>query len=163
MTDPRDDRPRTDGAAPTGSSPVATTSDVFRRALRGVLVLMGAVTVLGGVGGYLVAGTPGLWSALIASAVTLVFTGSTVVAMLRTARSSVTVASAALVGTWIAKMALLLVVVALLRDAQFYDRPVFGVVVLVGVIGSIWVDFRAVTSVRVPYVEPGAGTARDAG
>lgn len=149
-----------DGGRPAEPAAAGTTHDVFRKALRGVLVLMGVVTVLGGVGGYLVAGTPGLWSALIAAAVTLVFTGSTIVAMLKTAGSTVTVASAALVGTWIAKMALLLVVVALLRDAQFYDRPVFGVVVLVGVIGSIWVDFRAVTSVRVPYVDPGAGAGR---
>ncbi|WP_243758378.1 hypothetical protein [Actinotalea soli] len=144
----------------TGDGPVRPPSavrDAFRRALRDVLVLVGVVTVVGAVVGYLVSGTAGLWGALLAAAVTLVFSGSTVLAMLLTARSSVTAASGALVGTWITKMLLLIIAFGLLRDMDFYDRGTFLVAVLVGVLGAVLLDYRAVAGMRVPYTEPGAG------
>ncbi|MCL3860447.1 hypothetical protein [Actinotalea sp. K2] len=124
---------------------------VFRRALRDVLVLVTVIAVVGIAAGAALRGTPGVWGALIGTVIVAVFSGSTVVAMLRTAGSSVTTASAALVGTWIAKMLLLIVAIAVLRDLDFYDSGVLGVVVIVGVLGSVFVDFRAVSTGRVPY------------
>lgn len=136
-----------------GAEPVR---DVFRRAFRDMLVLVGALAVLGVGIGALVAdpARAGVWAAVMGVAVTLVFSGSTVLAMLFTARSSVTAASGALVGTWILKMLVLVIAFAALRDADFYHRGVFVTVVLVGVLGSVLLDYRAVARARVPYVDP---------
>lgn len=138
--------------APAAPDPVR---DVFARALRDMLVLVGVLTVLGIGVGALAGGMPGVWGAVIGVGVALVFSGSTVLAMLATAGSSITAASGALVGTWIAKMLVLVVVLAILRDQDFYHRGVFVVVVLVGVLGSVLLDYRAVSRGRVPYIEPG--------
>lgn len=132
--------------------------EAFGRALRDVLVLVAVVTVVGSAVGYLISAERGLWGALLGAAITLVFSGSTILAMLKTAGSSATVASAALVGTWIGKMLLLVVALGLLRQADFYDRGVFVVVLLVGVLGSVYLDYRAVSRARVPYVDPRTAT-----
>lgn len=138
--------------SPAAPDPVR---DVFARALRDMLVLVGVLTVVGIGVGALVGGVPGVWGAVIGVGIALVFSGSTVLAMLATAGSSITAASGALVGTWIAKMLVLVVVLAILRDQDFYHRGVFVVVVLVGVLGSVLLDYRAVARGRVPYIEPG--------
>lgn len=158
-----------EGAAPSaaetvgavGPRPEPTVGDepvreVFRRAFRDMLVLVGGLAVLGVGVGALVAepSSAGVWAAVSGVAVALVFSGSTVLAMLLTARSSVTAASGALVATWLVKTLVLIVVFAALRDAEFYHRGVFVVVVLVGVLGSVLLDYRAVARARVPYVEP---------
>lgn len=181
-TDPTDDAPGTaahaeptaaDGPAPASGAgapgaPAAATEgptvgsepvrEVFRRAFRDMLVLVGVLAVVGVGVGALVADPPaaGVWAAVIAVAVTLVFSGSTVLAMLLTSRSSMAAASGALVGSWIVKMLVLIVVFAALRGADFYHRGVFVTVVLVGVLGSVLLDYRAVARARVPYVEPRA-------
>ncbi|WP_251150271.1 hypothetical protein [Cellulosimicrobium sp. Marseille-Q4280] len=129
---------------------------VFRTALRDVLVLLGALTVLGVAVGALVAGVPGVWGALLGVAVALVFSATTVWAMLRTVDSSPTTTAAVVMGSWLVKMVVLIAVLVVLRGLDFYDRWVFAGVLLVGVIGSAVMDYRAVNRGRIPYVEPRA-------
>jgi hypothetical protein len=128
---------------------------VFRRALRDVGILLAALLVLGLVVGGLVAGLPGVWGAILGWALAVVFSTTTIVAMLRTVRSSPAAMAALVMGTWLAKVLVVIVVLAVLRPLDFYSRPVFGVVLVVAVIGSALLDYRAVTTGRVPYVEPG--------
>ena len=129
---------------------------VFRTALRDVLVLLGGLTVLGVVVGLLVAGLPGLWGALLGIGVALVFSATTVWTMLRTVDSSPTTTAAVVMGTWFAKMVVLIAVLVVLRGQDFYDRWVFAGVLLLGVVGSAFLDYRAVSRGRIPYVEPSA-------
>jgi len=51
-------------------------------------------------------------------------------------------------------MVVLVVILALLGQADFYDRVVFAVVVLVGVVGSAGLDMYSVVKGRQPYVSP---------
>lgn len=136
---------------PVGDSPAVVA--VFRTALRDMLVLIVALTVLGTVVGALVAGMPGVWGALIGAGIALVFSGATAVSMLRTAHSSVQTMAAVVMGTWLGKVVVVVVVLAVLRNLHFYDRGVLAVVVAVGVIGSALLDYRAVSRGRVPYIE----------
>ncbi len=142
---------------PVGSSGDLAARAVFRRALRDMLVLVGGLTVVGVGLGALLAADPvkGVWGALIGAGVALLFSGTTVVTMLRTATSSATTTAAVVLGAWLGKMVVLLVVFALLARAQFYDRTVLVVVLLVGVLGSAALDYRAVVHGRLPYVDPG--------
>ncbi|WP_253691614.1 hypothetical protein [Cellulosimicrobium protaetiae] len=129
---------------------------VFRTALRDVLVLLGALTVLGVAIGALVAGLPGVWGALLGVGVALLFSATTVWAMLRTVDASPSTTAAVVMGSWLVKMVVLIVILVVLRGMDFYDRWVFAAVLLVGVIGSAVLDYRAVSRGRIPYVEPGA-------
>lgn len=147
-----------EGDAPT---PGGTSSEVFRTALRSMLWLLVALTAIGAAAGWAVAAAPGVWGALIGVAITLVFSGTTVVAMLGTARSDATTTAAVVLGSWLGKMLVVIVVLAVLRGHDFYDRIVLAIVLTTGVIGSAVLDFRAVQRGRVPYVEtsrePGPG------
>lgn len=149
-----------DGKAPVASGSAAEA--VFRRALRDVTILLAVLLVLALVVGVLVAKVPGLWGGLIGWALAAAFSTTTIVAMMRTARSSPTTMAAVVMGTWLAKVLLVVVVLAVLRPLDFYSAPVLGAVLAVGVIGSAVLDYRAVTTGRVPYVEPGAGRGPDA-
>ncbi len=147
-----DDGPAEQTVGPHGRAVRA----VFRTALRDVLVLLGGLLVLGVAVGALVAGLAGVWGALLGVAVALVFSATTVWAMLRTVDASPATTAAVVMGSWLAKMVLLIVALVALRGADFYDRWVFAGVLLVGVIGSAVMDYRAVNRGRIPYVEPGA-------
>lgn len=127
---------------------------VFRTALRDMLVLIAVLAVLGVGVGALIAGPAGVWGALIGVAVALVFSGTTVLTVLKTAGSSVTTTGAVILGAWLIKMIVLVAVFATLRGMDFYDRGVFVAVVLVGVLGAVYLDYRAVARGRVPYVQP---------
>ncbi len=142
--------------------PSSAAAAVFRRALRDVLVLLAALAVLGVGVGALAAGRPGVWGALIGVGLALVFSGTTIVSMLVTSRASAARLAAVVMGAWLGKVLVVIVVLALIQDRNFYDRPVLAVVLLVGVVGSAVLDYRAVSRGRVPYVEPGVRQA-DAG
>ena len=70
-------------------APTATEA-VFRTSLRDMLVLLGVLTVLGVGIGYLVDGMAGVWGALLGVGIALIFSGTTVLSVLRTARSAPT-------------------------------------------------------------------------
>jgi hypothetical protein len=134
--------------------------EVFRAALRDMLVLLAALTVLGVGIGYLAAGGKGVWGALVGIGLALLFSGTTVLSMLRTSSSTPTTMAAVVLGAWLGKFLVLIVVLALLRGQDFYSRPALALVLIVGVVGSALLDYRAVRNGRVPYVTPaGAGTA----
>ncbi|AEE46930.1 hypothetical protein [Cellulomonas fimi] len=155
MTDPT---PAPDAGTPQPSTPKPGTSTaaeaVFRSALRDTLLLLGALTVLGVGIGALVAGMPGVWGALIGVGLALVFSGTTVVTMLLTVHSSPQKMAAVVMGAWLGKVVVVIVVLALLRDLTFYSKGVLAAVLAVGVLGSAYLDYRAVSRGRVPYVEP---------
>jgi hypothetical protein len=105
--------------------------------------------------GHLVAGRPGLWGGLIGALVPLGFFGVTVVVGLLSARMSATALGVVVLGSWLGKMAVLIVVLASLRGADFYDRVVLGVVLLVGTVVVLLLEALVVVRTRVPYVDPG--------
>ena len=127
---------------------------VFRTALRDMLVLLCPLAVLGVAVGALVAGRPGVWGALLALGVTLVFSGTTIASMLATANSAPATTGTVITGAWLAKMIVVIALLAVLRELDFYHHTVFGVVLLAGVLGSALLDYRAVSRGRVSYVQP---------
>ena len=146
------------GGGPVSGPPGAgdPVHAVFRRALRDMLVLVAVLAVVGIGVGALVAGVPGVWGAAIGVALALLFSGTTVVSMLRTAHSTRTTTTAVELGAWLAKMVVLIDVFAVLDRYDFYHRGVLVAVVLVGVLGSVLIDYRAVARGHVPYVTPSA-------
>ena len=158
LPDPADAPDASGVAAPRHDT---TSEQVFRTALRSMLLLLGALTVVGVPVGYMVDGTAGVWGALIGIGLALVFSGTTVVAMLRTVRSTPQVMAGVVMGTWLAKVLVVIVVLAVIKDLDFYSKPVLAAVLLVGVLGSAYLDYRAVTRSHVPYVEPSDASASD--
>lgn len=129
---------------------------VFRRAVRGVLVLAAALVVLGGLVGWLVADLPGLWGGLLGGVVGGAVAAATPVTMLATARSSPTAALGGAVGSWLLAALVLIGAILGLRATGAVHMPVFGGTVVVGLLAAVVIQMRAALTGRVPHVDPGA-------
>lgn len=158
------EEPTTDGTpASTTSQTAAAVRAVLRRAWRDMLVLVAVLAVLGIAVGAAVSGAAGVWGAGIGVVVALVFSGTTVLSMLATADAPAATTGAVVLGAWLAKMLVLVVTLAVLDDRSFYDRRVLVVVLVLAVLGSAVLDYRAVVAGRVPYVSPSDGRGPERG
>lgn len=52
-------------------------------------------------------------------------------------------------------MIVLVVVLVVLKDQEFYDKVVLFVVLTLAILGSLVVEMRGLAAARVPHVEPG--------
>lgn len=138
----------------SGASAGGSARAVFRAALRDVLVMLSALTVISVAVGALVSGMEGVWGALLGVGIAVIFSVTTVWTMYRTADSSPTTMAAVVMGGWLAKMVVVVIALVLLRQWDFYDRYVFAAVLLIGAVASAYIDYRAVNRGRIPYVEP---------
>jgi drug/metabolite transporter (DMT)-like permease len=146
------------------SSPVSahqrgpsTARPIFVRILRlgGILAL--AIAVVGGVVGFLVDGQRGLVSALIGTAMAIVFTGLTAASILVANRFAgreffTVVFFAVVMGAWLVKFVIFLVLVFLLRDQEWINPTVLFFCIIAGVLGSLVVDVVVVARSRLGYV-----------
>lgn len=133
-----------------------TSNPVLRRALVWGGLLAAVIAVVGGVIGFAVAGTEGLLSALLGTLIAVVFMGITAASILlanRFAGSDVFVGAffGIVLGGWLLKFILFIVLVVLLRDAEWLDPVVLFLAIVAGVIGSLVVDVLVVARSRLPY------------
>jgi hypothetical protein len=108
-----------------------------------------AVTV-----GFLIAGMPGLWGGLVGIAIPVAFFSITVIVAILTVRVRPEVFGAAILGSWLLKIVVLIAVLAALSGADFYDRAVFFSAFIVGTVGYLVTEAIIVVRTRVPYIEP---------
>jgi hypothetical protein len=128
---------------------------VFRRILLQGAVLAVALAVVGGVVGLLVAGGPGLAGGLIGAVMSVVFCGLTAVSVLLAIRfSHGQMISGAffgtIMGTFLVKFVLFIVVLVSLKDRDWVSTPVLAVAIIVGVVGSLVIDVSVIARSRVP-------------
>ncbi|NLP83775.1 hypothetical protein HF576_07940 [Microbacterium sp. CFH 90308] len=155
--------------SPVSSTPILRTVLVWSGTVTAVLAVVGAVV------GYLVAGTTGMWSALIGVLVAAVFMGITSASILIANRwygdaLYVPLFFGIVLGGWILKFVVFIVALLLLRDQPWIEPTVFFVAVVVSVLASLVVDVVVLLRMRVPHVsdvelptDPDAGDRTDDG
>lgn len=136
---------------PVSSTPILRTVLVWGGIVAGVLA------VVGGAIGYLVAGPEGLWSALVGVLVAAAFLGITVASILIANRwygdpIYVPVFFAIVLGGWILKFIVFIVILLLLRGQPWLDTAVFFIAVVVSILASLVVDVVVLLRMRVPHV-----------
>ncbi|MDO5495477.1 MAG: hypothetical protein Q4G64_07185 [bacterium] len=136
------------------------TRDMFNAMLRWKFILLGVILVAGTGLGWLFAGMPGVWAALLGAALSGAFALTTVILGQITADKPIWVASGALLGGWLAKMVILFAVLIAVRGQDFYNRYVLFGVVVVAIIGSTAIEVREAMRARVPYTAPTQPAAR---
>ena len=125
----------------------------MRAVLRtGSLVFLLAVPLAAAVG-WAIDGSAGGWGAFLGMAIPFAFFTGTVIVALVTVRVSVGAFGAVVLGSWIVKLIALLVVLFFLRDADFFNRPIFFFSFLIGTVGYLVLEALVVMKTRVPYVE----------
>jgi len=129
--------------------------------LRTALVWSGIVTVVlavvGGVVGLIVAGTSGLWSALVAVLMAAVFLAFTIVSILIANRFYgdplfVPIFFGAVMGGWILKFVVFLIVLFVLRDQPWLTPMVFLIALVASIVASLVVDVVVMMRMRMPAV-----------
>lgn len=126
-----------------------------RTVLVGYAVALVALPLAAAIG-WAVAGAAGAWGGLLGIAVPVGFLSVTAVVALATARLEPAKLGAAVLGSWLLKVILLIAVLAALRPADFYSRGVFFAAFVVATVGYLVLEAVVVTRTRTPYVEPGA-------
>jgi hypothetical protein len=131
---------------------------VLALALRYGAIFAVAVAVVAGSIGLLVAGVPGLIGGLLGAALSAVFLGLTAGSMLvagRVAKGDSTnpVFFGIVIGVWLLKLVVFIVVEVLLRGQPWFDPLVFFFAIVAVVIGSLVLDAVAMYRARVPYVD----------
>ncbi|HMH57837.1 MAG TPA: hypothetical protein VK537_01520 [Galbitalea sp.] len=145
-----------------------SNSTILVRALRYGAILTIAVVIVGSIIGYLVGGVPGLVSALMGAGVTAVFMGLTAASFVVASRvahlpEGIVVYYGIILGTFLVKFVIFLVLVISLRGAHWLNPTIFGFTTIAAVLGTLVVDGLAVGLGRVPYVDaslPGDTAAR---
>jgi hypothetical protein len=145
-----------------------SNTTVLVRAVRYGAILTVAVVIVGSIIGYLVDGVPGLVSALLGAGVTAVFMGLTAVSFVVASRvaklpEGIAVYYGIILGTFIVKFVIFLVLVISLRGVHWLNPTVFGFTTIAAVLGTLVVDGLAVGLGRVPYVDvslPGENAER---
>ena len=135
----------------------ASANPIFKSVLKYGALLALVIAVVGGVIGFLVSGTNGLISALVGTAIALVFTSLTAATILIANRYQGTpmfgaIFFAVVLGSWILKFVIFLVLIIVLKDQPWVNPLVLFLCVIAGVLGSLIVDVVVIARSRVPYV-----------
>lgn len=109
----------------------------------------------------LVAGTPGLYGALLGAAVGGGFILCTALGVLFTAKLPAVTAGAVLLGTWLLKMILAITVLAILKPLDFYNDIALVLVIVFSLVIVLGSETYGVLNSKVPYVEPSAQEVAD--
>jgi len=141
------------------------SSAILGRALAYGAILTVAIAVIGSVIGFLVAGSPGLISALIGAGLTALFMGFTAGSIVLASRAtngdpSSTLFFGIVLGAWLLKFIVFIAILVVLRGQSFLEPLVFFFAILAAVIGSLVVDVLAFVRARESYV-PGVSLPGD--
>lgn len=131
-------------------------SITYRRALRVTVIGIAALALIAVPVGLLVGGTAGLLAAEIGVAVAALSGVTTQVAMVIGHDREAHVMAAIIGGSWLLKMLIIVVALLLLQGVEDFHRGLFAGFAVVGVLGTLAVDFWVIRSARIPYVDPGS-------
>jgi hypothetical protein len=128
------------------------SNSLFRRVLTLGSALTGAIALIGGLVGYLVAGTDGLTSALIGAALTLVFMSLTALSVWFGSKLPLGGFFGMVLGGWLIKIVGFAFVIAALKDADFINGPVLFFTLVASILGTLAVDSVAALKARIPVI-----------
>lgn len=136
------------------TSPPTSLGSLMAQITRRLLIATGAITVVALLVGGILDGAAGGWGAAIGGAVGLIFCLTTVISMRMSEGRSPQFLAVAVLGGWLAKMAIIIVILAVLQDLTFYNRYVLVGTLLTIVCASLAIEMLAIRGARIPVVEP---------
>jgi len=127
-------------------------SSIFTQILKYTGVLALVIAVVGGGLGYFFAGTDGLWSALVGVGLAILFAAITAASMLVAIRFTLGAFFGIVMGAWLLKLVIFIVLLVALRDQPFVNDVVLFLALVVSIIGTLAVDALVVVRGRLSYV-----------
>lgn len=144
-------------APPSRAARDVSSNRLFRATLLWSAGVTAGLAVVGALVGFAVAGTSGLWSALVAILLAAVFLSLTAATILIANRwygdpLYVPIFFGSVMGGWIVKFGLFIVVLFILRGQPWLNGPVFFVALVASVLASLVIDVVVMLKMRVPHV-----------
>ncbi|GAA2244110.1 hypothetical protein GCM10010401_16600 [Rarobacter faecitabidus] len=122
------------------------------KALRWNAVVFAVIVIVASPIGWIVDRGQGLWAVVLGVAIAIFFSLTTVVSMIVAARRQPAAMAGIILGAWLGKMIMLFAILLALKDADFYNRPVFAIVLCLAVICAAIIDAIAVQKSRIPLL-----------
>jgi hypothetical protein len=146
----------TENQSPKPARPVPSSEPVLRNVLKWGGILAIGIAVVGAVVGYIFAGWIGVTSALIGTAMAVVFLGITAASILLANRFFgsdiyVPVFFGIVLGGWLLKFVLFIILALALRGQPWINPTIMFLSLIAGVLGSLVVDVLVVFRSRMPY------------
>ena len=129
------------------------SSQLFKRVLGWGAILIGAIAVVASVLGYLLVGQKGLVSALIGASMALIFVSLTALSVWIGGKFSLGGFFGMVMGGWLLKLVLFLVLVAVLKRATFINGPTLFLTLVASILGSLAIDSLVFFRARLPMGE----------
>jgi hypothetical protein len=127
---------------------------MFKKALIYSSVLVALIAVAGMGLGYVAVGSDAIPSALLGSAVALVFSSVTTLSIWLGSRLGLNGFFALLMGGWLAKIVVFALVLSALSGAEFISGPVFFFAILASVLGTLGIETWVVLKSKLPTINP---------
>lgn len=118
--------------------------------LGGLALLVITVVSLAVWGG--IRGLPGIWGVLVGAAIGGGFVLFTALSVLLTANTTPANTMAVVLGGWLLKVIVLVMVLLVIRDMDFYDTLALFVTVMLALFATLGTEVWAVVTSRVTYV-----------
>jgi hypothetical protein len=127
-------------------------SQILTKVLKYTGLLAVLLVVVGGTIGYLAAGSDGLISVLLGTAVALAFSAVTAVSMIIAIKFEIAAFFGIVMGSWLLKMVLFIIALVLLRDQSYINTIALFISLVVAIVGTVAIDTFVVTKSRMSYV-----------
>ncbi|GAB2567359.1 hypothetical protein GCM10027167_88180 [Nocardia heshunensis] len=136
-------------STPSTPGPDAPLRAALRYGIAGLAVLV----VVSAIVSSICAGLPGLWGALIGSALGGAFILTTAASVLFSAKIESGLQGVVLLGSWVGKLLLAVIVVAALKQFDFYNRYALFFTVISALLIVLGAETYGLLRQRVPTVE----------
>ena len=131
----------------------ATTTGVaamFKKVLGWGALLIAAIAVIASLLGWALAGTNGLISALIGAAIAFAFVSLTALSVWLGGKLNLGGFYGVVLGGWILKVLIFLIIVGVLRHADFINGPTLFFTLVASILGSLGIDSWVFLKARLP-------------
>ncbi|MCP9620681.1 MULTISPECIES: hypothetical protein [Nocardia] len=125
----------------------------LRAALRYGIFGLIVLVVISAILGLIFAGLPGLWGALLGAGIGGGFILTTAASVLLSARFDSGIQGLVLLGSWVGKLLVALVVVAVLQNFDFYSRPTLFLTVVGALLVVLGAETYGLLRQRVPVID----------
>ncbi|GMA30691.1 hypothetical protein [Litorihabitans aurantiacus] len=131
----------------------STLTALMRTIVRRQSIVSAVIVLIGAVVGVLAAQTPGLWGAVLGAVMAAILVGTTSLSLWGAVGREPQILLLIVLGSWIVKMVLIIAILLVLREADFYDRYVLAGVLVSVVLAGVVIDIHAVMTARLTNVE----------
>ncbi|MEN9715503.1 MAG: hypothetical protein RJA35_970 [Actinomycetota bacterium] len=126
---------------------------MFKKVLTWGGLLIAGIAVIAGVLGWIFAGSNGLVSALIGAAIAFAFVSLTALSVWAGGKLNLGGFYGVVLGGWIVKVVVFLIIVGVLRHASFINGPTLFFTLVASILGSLGIDSWVFLKARLP-IEP---------